>query len=67
MDSETARQMEELRELRHEVELQRSRAQQEDEGPERATYARVEEQCMLLRALLDLVTGSGELSKASVP
>ncbi|CAK9029464.1 unnamed protein product [Durusdinium trenchii] len=56
---------EEIASLRAQVAQERQRAAQEDEAQERATRARVEEQCMLLRALIDMVTGSGELSKAN--
>ncbi|CAE7190080.1 unnamed protein product, partial [Symbiodinium pilosum] len=44
---------------------ERKRAELEDLDAEQRKRQTVEEQCMLLRALLDMVTGSGELSKSA--
>ena len=66
-DSDVLRMQEELHELRKQVEQEQQRCAQEEkeEEKERATRQRVDEQCMLLRALLDMVTGTGKLSKTN--
>ena len=50
--------------LRAAVAAERRRAEVEDAEAEQKKRQVVEQQCMLLRALLDMVTGSGELSKS---
>ena len=56
---------EEMAQLREALAAERRRADLEDLEAEQKKRQQVEEQCMLLRALLDMVTGSGELSKSS--
>ncbi|CAE7903347.1 bgs3 [Symbiodinium microadriaticum] len=63
-ESAAVKASEDMAGLRAAVAAERRRAEVEDAEAEQKKRQVVEQQCMLLRALLDMVTGSGELSKS---